>query len=95
MNMGVALIFFAILKTDGDGFHMLGRHDVLTDFGHQVPKPALLLHVQVVEARYVAMGSDHDVAKRQGLCSRHSNPPLAGDPGVVLRSRAEAAVSHL
>ena len=25
MDMGVALIFFAIRKTDGDGFHMHGR----------------------------------------------------------------------
>jgi hypothetical protein len=95
MNMGVALIFFAILKTDGDGFHMLGRHDVPANFGHQVPKPVLLLHVQVVEARYVATGSYHNVARRQGLRSRHSNPILAGDPGVVWRSRAEEAVSHL
>jgi len=95
MNMGVALIFFAILKTDGDGFHMLGRHDVPANFGHQVPKPVLLLHVQVVEARYVATGSYHNVARRQGLRSLHSNPILAGDPGVVCRSRAEEAVSHL
>jgi hypothetical protein len=26
MDMGVALIFFAIRKTDGDGFHMHGRN---------------------------------------------------------------------
>jgi hypothetical protein len=29
------------------------------------------------------------------LRSLHSNPILAGDPGVVCRSRAEEAVSHL
>ena len=91
MNMGVALIFFAILKTDGDGFHMQGRHDVPPNFGHKVPKPALLLHVQVVEASYVATGSNHNVARRQGLRSRHSDPILAGEPGVVWRSRAEEA----
>ena len=95
MNMGVALIFFAILKTDGDGFHMQGRHDVPANFGHKVPKPALFLHVQVVEASYVATGSNHNVARRQGLRSRHSDPILAGDPGGVWRSRAEEAVSHL
>ena len=91
MNTGVALIFFAILKTDGDGFHMQGRHDVPPNFGHKVPKPALLLHVQVIEASYVATGSNHNVARRQGLRSRHSDPILAGEPGVVWRSRAEEA----
>ena len=95
MNMGVALIFFAILKTDGDGFHVLGRHDLPANFGHQVPKPVLLLHVQVVEASYVATGCNHNVARRQGLGGRHSDPILAGDPGVVWRSRAEEAVSHV
>jgi hypothetical protein len=67
----VALIFFAILKTNGDGFHMLGRRDVPANFGHQVPKPVLLLHVQVVEASYVTTGSNHNVARRQGLRSQH------------------------
>src|ERR1039458_4814577 len=89
MNMGVVLIFFAILKTDGDGFHMQGCHDVPANFGHKASKPALLLHVQVVEASYVPTGSNHNVARRQGLRRRHSDPILAGDPGVVWRSRAK------
>jgi hypothetical protein len=95
MNLGVALIFFAILKTDGDGFHMHARYDVPANFGHQVPKPVLLLHVQVVEASYVATGSHHNVAGRQGLRSRHGDPILARDPDVVWRSRAEEAVLHV
>jgi hypothetical protein len=61
------------------------------NFGHKVPKPALLLHVQVVEASHVTTGSNHNVARRQGLRSRHSDPILAGEPGVVWRSRAEEA----
>jgi len=95
MNLGMTLIFFAILKTDGDGFHMHARYDVPANFGHQVPKPVLLLHVQVVEAGYVATGSNHNVARRQGLRRRHSDPVLAGHPSVVWRSRAEEAVSHV
>ena len=67
MNMGVALIFFAILKTDGDGFHMHARYDVPANFGHQVPKPVLLLHVQVVEASYVATGSNHKRGQASGV----------------------------
>ena len=68
---------------------MQGCHDVPANFGHKASKPALLLHVQVVEASYVATGSNHNVARRQGLRRRHSDPILAGDPGVVWRSRAK------
>ena len=94
MNTGVALIFFAILKTDGGGFHVQVGHDVLANFGHQVPKPVLFFHVQAIEAGYVATGSNHNVARCQGLRSRHGDPIVAGYPGVVGRSRAEEAGSH-
>jgi hypothetical protein len=94
MNMGVALILFAILKTDGDGFHMQGRHDVPPNFGHETPKPTLLLHVQVVEASDVATGSNHNVPRRQRFDGRQSNPIIAGGPGVFQGSRAEKAVWH-
>jgi hypothetical protein len=58
---GPDLSSFAILKTDGDGFHVQGRHDVPANFEHQVPTPVLLLHVQVVEASYM----DTNVVRRQ------------------------------
>jgi len=95
MNVSVALIFFAILKTDGDGFHMQCRYDMPANFGHQVPKAVLLLHVQVVEAGYMAKWSDQNVARRQRLRRRYGDPILAGDPSVVRRNRAEEAVLHL
>jgi hypothetical protein len=42
----------------------------------------------------VATGSNHNVARRQGLRSRYGDPILAGDPGIVWRSRAEETGSH-
>ena len=95
MNVSVALIFFAILKTDGGGFHMQRRYDMPANFGHQVPKSVLLFHVQVVEAGYVAKRCDHNVTPRQGLRGRYGDPVLAGDPGVVRKNRAEEAVLHV
>ena len=67
---------------------------VPANFGAKVPKAALLFHVQVVEVAYVVTGSNHYVARRHGLRSRQGEPILAGDPGVVWRSRAEEAGPH-
>ena len=63
MNMSVALIFFAIHKPDGDRFDLHGRGDVPANFRHKVPKAALLFHVQVVEAGYMATGRNDNMPR--------------------------------
>lgn len=95
MNVGVTLILYGILKTDGGRIYRQGCHDVFANFGYEVPKPALLLDVQVVEAGHVATGSNQHVSRCQGLSRRDRDPILAGEPDVVPRNRAEEAASHL